>query len=53
MNKIVTMARVVLGVLALCVLVSQPGCTWTETYRDYPPNVERTSPVDHPVSPDR
>ena len=52
MNRIVTMVRVAAGVLVLCILVSQSGCTWTETYRDYPPDVERMSPADSPNNQD-
>ena len=46
MNRTASMARMLIGVLALIVLVSQSGCTWTETYRDYPPDVEMSRPVD-------
>jgi hypothetical protein len=34
------MKRAALGLICLVSLLSLPGCTWTETYRDYPPGVE-------------
>jgi hypothetical protein len=33
------MARIALGLLSLALLLGASGCTWTETYRDYPPAV--------------
>ena len=39
------MARIALGLLFLALLVGVSGCTWTQTYRDYPP--ELRSPDDH------
>ncbi|MGA2700622.1 MAG: hypothetical protein ABSH35_05940 [Isosphaeraceae bacterium] len=36
------MARIALGLLSLALLLGVSGCTWTETYRNYPPGV-RTS----------
>ena len=33
------MARIALGLLSLALLVGFSGCTWTETRRDYPPEV--------------
>ena len=39
------MARIALGLLSLALLLGVSGCTWTETYRDYPPSV--SSPDDH------
>ena len=34
------MRRVMLGLFAMIMLAGPSGCTWTETYRDYPPGVE-------------
>jgi hypothetical protein len=43
------MARIALGLLALALLLGATGCTWTETYRDYPPRLSGTAPhADHP-----
>ncbi len=39
------MARIALGLLSLALLLGVSGCTWTETYRDYPPGV--STPDDH------
>ena len=39
------MARIALGLLSLALVLGVSGCTWTETYRDYPPNVK--TPDDH------
>ena len=39
------MARIAISVLSLAFLLGVSGCTWTETYRDYPPSV--TAPDDH------
>ncbi len=39
------MARIALGLLSLPLLLGVSGCTWTETYRDYPPEVR--TPDDH------
>jgi hypothetical protein len=39
------MARIALGLLSLALLLGISGCTWTETYRDYPPGVR--TPDDH------
>ncbi len=39
------MARIALGLLSLALLLGVSGCTWTETYRDYPPGVR--TPDDH------
>jgi hypothetical protein len=33
------MARIALGLFCLVLLLGGSGCTWTETYRDYPPGV--------------
>ena len=33
------MARIAIGFLSLALLLGGSGCTWTETYRDYPPGV--------------
>ncbi len=41
------MARIALGLLSLAVLLGASGCTWTETYRDYPPGV--STPEDHQI----
>jgi hypothetical protein len=34
------MARIALGLLSLALVLGASGCTWTETYRDYPPPVK-------------
>ncbi len=34
------MARIAFGLLCLSFLLVLSGCTWTETYRDYPPSVK-------------
>jgi hypothetical protein len=34
------MARIALGLLSLALLLGVSGCTWTETYRDYPPRLK-------------
>jgi len=39
------MARTAFGLLSLALLLGVSGCTWTETYRDYPPGVR--TPDDH------
>jgi len=39
------MARIALGLLSLALLLSASGCTWTETYHDYPASVR--TPDDH------
>jgi hypothetical protein len=39
------MARIALGILSLALLLGASGCTWTETYRDYPPSLR--TPDDH------
>jgi hypothetical protein len=41
------MARIALGVLALALLLGNSGCTWTETYDEYPPDVARVHPAHH------
>jgi hypothetical protein len=33
------MKRAALGLVCLVMLLNLPGCTWTETYRDYPPGL--------------
>ena len=33
------MARIALGLLSLALLLGVSGCTWTQTYRDYPPGL--------------
>jgi hypothetical protein len=33
------MARIALGLLCLAVLLGGTGCTWTQTYNDFPPGV--------------
>jgi hypothetical protein len=33
------MTRIVLGLLTLALIFSTPGCTWTQTYNDFPPGV--------------
>jgi hypothetical protein len=33
------MTRVRIGLLLVLLVLSISGCTWTETYRDYPPGV--------------
>jgi hypothetical protein len=33
------MARIALGLLSLALLLGVSGCTWTQTYHDYPPSV--------------
>lgn len=35
------MARIALGLLTLALLLGTTGCAWTETHRDYPPDVAR------------
>ncbi|MFO0889201.1 MAG: hypothetical protein U0790_08680 [Isosphaeraceae bacterium] len=32
------MARIALGVLSLALLLGATGCTWTETYNQFPPH---------------
>ncbi len=33
------MARIAFGLLALALVLGASGCTWTQTYRDYPPRL--------------
>jgi hypothetical protein len=33
------MARIALGLLSLALLLGASGCTWTQTYSDYPPGL--------------
>jgi len=39
------MARIALGLLSMALLLGVSGCTWTQTYHDYPPEVK--TPNDH------
>jgi hypothetical protein len=42
------MARIALGLLTLALFLGASGCTWTQTYNDYPPDVARkTQGHDH------
>jgi hypothetical protein len=43
------MARIAFGLLCLSFLLVLSGCTWTETYHDYPPSVR--TPDDHHNTP--
>ncbi len=43
------MARIALGFFCLTLFLGISGCTWTETYRDYPPRV--TAPEGYPDHP--
>jgi len=42
------MARIALGLLFLALLLGGSGCTWTETYRDYPPGLGTSDDHQHP-----
>jgi hypothetical protein len=35
------MVRIALGLLSLALLLAGTGCTWTETYREFPPGASR------------
>jgi hypothetical protein len=44
------MARIALGLLTLALFFGAAGCTWTETYNEFPPTVGRSHPAhDHPL----
>jgi hypothetical protein len=40
------MARIALGLIGLALLLGASGCTWTQTYRDFPPGVS-ADPHEH------
>ncbi len=33
------MTRIALGLLSLALMLGASGCTWTQTYNDFPPGV--------------
>lgn len=43
----VKMTRVTIGLLLLLLVLSISGCTWTETYRDYPPSIGTSEGYQH------
>jgi hypothetical protein len=43
------MARIALGLLSLALLLGVSGCTWTETYRDYPPRLKTPDGRPYPL----
>ena len=43
----VNMTRVTIGLLLLLLVLSISGCTWTETYRDYPPSIGASEGYQH------
>ncbi len=42
------MARIALGLLSVALLLGTSGCTWTQTRRDYPPDVRTYHPQGQP-----
>ena len=46
------MARIALGLLSLALLLGGSGCTWTQTYRDYPPGVGTSDDHHHHEHPE-
>jgi hypothetical protein len=47
------MARIALSFLSLVLLLAGSGCTWTETYHDYPPGVGMSDDHQHHEHPEQ
>ena len=46
------MAKMALGLLSLALLLGACGCTWTQTYHDYPPGLETSDDHQNHQHPD-